>query len=398
MYGLQKRSYTTDQNHHPFDPPESSSDFARLYVQSLLQQNNILILPQIQGDPEHLPSIDIAAAALNYVNAHPYSLQDSWRYWIYREGKRRLFLACYVWDIQQHLLLGRPRVMSDDVEYAMPHSIALWNAPTANEWYAQLQRESHTFSSQPRTFSELAGPKGIGYTTEDYGIIIFITLWNIMNSNSTSIPYPPGVFTNPFALCSYNALHMAGYAPIKNILAIAGSPFAPTMARTNTTQSEHIVSRWRHTPAADTAVRHAQEVLRHAYNDSLVYSTNDAQGDITTAQPAVTGPLHAQWSIHLAVLVCWACSEKLVVTTVPFGFDTSATTSTAAAADADTVMNQFFASVDLAIESGVPAADIQWTHLGLRKVAGWAKEKIRGTMGGLSRAACEVLARIEREI
>lgn len=294
--------------------------------------------------------------------------------------------------------------MTDDTDFALPHSAALWNATSAEDWYAVLQQEAPTFSQQPRKLSDLRGPKGQNWDSKDYAIITAISLWNVSHAEQP-LPQPPSTFTMTFTTFSYNVYHMVSHTPIADLLTIAGSRFGPEAAPQSTLAAEKI-KQWRHTPDAQIAVRFARHVLYHAWTTSWL-KPNDTmhKAHVVSGPPGISGPLHEQWDLYLAVLVCWACSDELV-TAMLSGLSSSQSqqtphpivkilNTTKPATVADNVIVDFIAGLDLSLATSVPVAEMPWLSMGIKAAAGWIRQRIQGTMGGLTKAACEVLRRIE---
>lgn len=294
--------------------------------------------------------------------------------------------------------------MTDDNDLALPHSAALWNATSAEDWYAVLQQEASTFSQQPRKLSDLRGPKGQDWDPNDYALITAISSWNVTHPRM-ALPQPPSTFTMTFATFTYNSYHMCAHTPIGDLLTIAGSRFAPKSAIQPMTAAQTI-KQWRHTPDAQMAVQYARHVLYHAWSTSWLQSDDNIhKGSAVSSTPgAISGPLQEQWTIHLAVLVCWACCEELVTLMVPrvsfaqiLNPVTLSSNVIPPAVVADNIIVDFIAGLDLSLATGMVVANMPWMSMGVKAVAGWVRQRIQGTMGGLTKAACETLRRIEEE-
>ena len=128
--------------------------------------------------PSALPALS------SFVSTLEHNVHDLWTQWATISTRQHLLLSCYILDSQQTTLFARdpessPRFPVDDLPFPVQQS--LWDAKSANEWFALVQQPS----TMPRTiFEAFNHPIVGGY--EDFQAVVLIATYYARFSGDAS--------------------------------------------------------------------------------------------------------------------------------------------------------------------------------------------------------------------
>lgn len=285
--------------------PESSARFRALYA-SLHQSQQMIV-----QDP-------LAVFKTLKDERTDRELKTAHKFWLENEARRRIFHACNVLDAQQVALFGQRPIILAHSSFSerraesrggndLPCREALWNATPMNEW------------SQEATMSlplnmQKARATYITASVDDYSFFQH----QIINSQgldytrcSDEVPSPPPS-SMPISKTrfNYHVFQMTRCLPVRQILIVAGESWLlgqKVEQQADCSQARRILREWLKlatTRKPDNGVANCVQAHWHALKVLRLLVDSSESSD----RWRTTYMLHEDWSVYLAVLICWAHS------------------------------------------------------------------------------------------
>ena len=220
-------------------------------------------------------------------------LRSEWTRWIDLEERRRLFNACYAFDILQATCYGqkRTKVLNDEASslLLLPCPDIVWTAPNAEEWQIQTQKLGQAIQTLPRIETE----SPLNDILAQSAFIQSLLLSNhITQIPALAGPHHPQIaivqaaFPDSLLAHTYLAIH---YTPLHDLLAVAGDAWL--LAQTSAFHAAQVrLGAWSSSLAAVYATQHACKIL------SLTFTQNKK----------ATKSIFDYWGLYIATLICWA--------------------------------------------------------------------------------------------
>ncbi|KAI9813254.1 MAG: hypothetical protein M1827_004196 [Pycnora praestabilis] len=256
----------------------SSANFKTLYL-NLLQDYQTQLT-----DP--LTSLR-ALKSLNH-NA----LKSSWYTWIDLETRRRLLLAAFIVDTQRATLYEQCYSLQFMPDLPFPCSAVLWNSQSATEW-SRIGLGSQTLSLTDAL--ELVSNHQISPDNFQSSLILAHLATQQTSPFEQELAFQSfytSVDPASHTLLAYHATLMTRNVHVRDLLAVSGESWVfgqKIQDEPEWKNAKFYLRTWIDSDEAKKAVWHALAILRQYYRDN-----QQLRG------------LHEEWTIYLAVLVCWA--------------------------------------------------------------------------------------------
>jgi len=245
----------------------------------------------------------------------PDDLKRAHKFWVEHETRRRIFHACSVLDAQQVCLFEqRATIVSHNKMHVhdikgtvqLPCDEELWEASTIDEWSLKAERHVGQDLNEARTSYQNA-------SVGDYSFFQH----QIINANASAaqrcseeIESPPpstGALVSKTRF-NYHVFQMAKHIPIRNLLIVAGESWLldrKVEQEAEYIQAKHVMREWVNQAIPPITKNHIPDIL-HAHWHALKVLrmvVDPTEGPYAFRS---TNMLHEDWSIYLAILVCWA--------------------------------------------------------------------------------------------
>ena len=235
-----------------------------------------------------LSVVDAGAANLCGVTENTRQVQ-----WVHLESKRRLLLACYVLEIQQNILFGSHRPVSDK-NLPMPCSRGLWEAKHFEQWQYLVEQET----ADSRPFSEAMAAYYSGEASLFDGFLYNLAVTHATDNamsdpSNTRQMFPPSAVPSPASVFAVESACLAIHTPVQHLLAVSGETFVLGQKLTTRDQFHEAYGELQAWLTSGRAVPAIQSALR-LFSMSL-------HGERI-------GLIYEDWVVTLAALVFWACT------------------------------------------------------------------------------------------
>ena len=265
-----------------------------------------------------------------YANSSQMMPENIEKDWPDLESRKRILLAAFIIDTQRKVLFHQPLTQSfppstiPELPAICP--VSLWNAPSPEDWRAQLPQQTANSSSTP-----------------------FEAMLTLCKNHHANLPPP----SPPFSSLFHPFFNLSAHIPLHSLLLVASSSWLfarkSTLPAWNSAKTH--LRAWSISPSASISAWWAGRLLRTHFQPTHSYDTSTVIG------------LEVDWTLYVSALVVWAYFFPTAVEVGSRGSDYSSSSSTTPVPSSSTVQQQLVAP------SPSPVALTMQHHLPLRPSA-----------------------------